>query len=210
METIGDRIKKKRKEMGISADKLAEILSVSRSTIFRYENGDIEKVPASVLMDIASALNTTSHYLMGWEEKPENQNIKPDNIYPIELKKYPLLGEIACGEPIFCNEDRESYVISGADINADFCLKAHGDSMINARILDGDIVFIREQSMVDNGEIAAVIIDDEATLKRIYYDGKTFTLIAENPKYQPMVFSGEKLNHVRILGKAIAFQSDVI
>jgi repressor LexA len=210
METIGDRIKKKRKEMGISADKLAEILSVSRSTIFRYENGDIEKVPASVLMDIASALNTTSHYLMGWEEKPENQNIKPDNIYPIELKKYPLLGEIACGEPIFCNEDRESYVISGADINADFCLKAHGDSMMNARIMDGDIVFIREQSMVDNGEIAAVIIDDEATLKRIYYDGTTFTLIAENPKYQPMVFSGETLDHVHILGKAIAFQSDVI
>ena len=210
METIGDRIKKKRKEMGISADKLAEILSVSRSTIFRYENGDIEKVPASVLMDIASALNTTSHYLMGWEEKPENQNIKPDNIYPIELKKYPLLGEIACGEPIFCNEDRESYVISGADINADFCLKAHGDSMVNARIMDGDIVFIREQPTVENGEIAAVVIEDEATLKRVYYDGTTFTLIAENPKYQPMVFSGETLNHVRILGKAIAFQSDVI
>ncbi|WP_333813710.1 LexA family protein [Muricomes intestini] len=210
METIGDRIKRKRKEMGMSADKLAEILGVSRSTIFRYENGDIEKVPASVLMDIACALNTTSHYLMGWEEELEKQSAAPDNIYPIGVKKYPLLGEIACGEPIFCNEDRESYVISGADINADFCLKAHGDSMINARILDGDIVFIREQSMVDNGEIAAVIIDDEATLKRIYYDGKTFTLIAENPKYQPMVFSGEKLNHVRILGKAIAFQSDVI
>jgi repressor LexA len=76
--------------------------------------------------------------------------------------------------------------------------------------MDGDIVFIREQSMVDNGEIAAVVIEDEATLKRVYYDGTTFTLIAENPKYQPMVFSGETLNHVRILGKAIAFQSDVI
>ena len=209
METIGDRIKKKRKEMGISADKLAEILSVSRSTIFRYENGDIEKVPASVLMDIASALNTTSHYLMGWEEKPENQNIKPDNIYPIELKKYPLLGEIACGEPIFCNEDRESYVIAGTDIDADFCSRAHGDSMVNARIMDGDIVFIREQSAVENGEIAAVIIEDEATLKRVYYDGKAFSLISENPAYPPIVITGEELNHIKILGKAIAFQSDV-
>jgi len=210
METVGDRIRNRRKEVGMSADKLAEILNVSRSTVFRYESGGIEKVPASVLMDIARALGTTSHYLMGWEEEQQDDKGKlPSNIFPIKLKRFPLLGEIACGKPIFCNEDRESYVIAGTDIDADFCLRAHGDSMINARILDGDIVFIREQPSVDNGEIAAVIIEDEATLKRIYFDGTTFTLIAENPKYPPMVFTGETLNHVRILGKAIAFQSDV-
>jgi len=210
METVGDRIRNRRKEVGMSADKLAEILNVSRSTVFRYESGGIEKVPASVLMDIARALGTTSHYLMGWEEEQQGDKGKlPSNIFPIKLKRFPLLGEIACGKPIFCNEDRESYVIAGTDIDADFCLKAHGDSMINARILDGDIVFIREQSAVENGEIAAVIIEDEATLKRVYYDGKAFSLISENPAYPPIVITGEELNHIKILGKAIAFQSDV-
>lgn len=102
-------------------------------------------------------------------ENPET--IKISNIYPIELKKFPMLGEIACGKPKYTNEDRESYVIAGTDIKADFCLKASGDSMVNARIFDGDIVFIRSQEMVENGEIAAVIVnnDSEATLKRLYY-----------------------------------------
>lgn len=139
---------------------------------------------------------------------PENQF---DNIFPIELKKFPLLGEIACGEPIFCDEDRESYILAGSDIRADFCLKCKGDSMINARIYDGDIVFIRKQDIVDNGEIAAVVIDDEATLKRVYYDRdkNVVTLVAENPKYTPMIYSGSDLDQIHVLGKAIAFQSDV-
>ena len=134
------------------------------------------------------------------------------NIYPIELKRFPLLGEIACGEPRFASEDRESYVEASTDIQADFCLKAKGDSMINARIQDGDIVFIREQASVYNGEIAAVVIDDEATLKRVFYypEKDLFILKAENPKYNDLVYSKSELDNIRILGKAIAFQSDVI
>lgn len=97
------------------------------------------------------------------------------------------------------------------DIRADFCLRACGDSMINARIYDGDIVFIREQPMVEKGEIAAVIINDEATLKRVYYypEQNKIILNPENPAYEPFVYVGEELNSIRILGKAIAFQSDV-
>ena len=123
-----------------------------------------------------------------------------------------MLGDIACGEPIYANEDRESYVLAGTDIDADFCLKAKGDSMIGARIYDGDIVFIKKQNIVDNGEIAAVVIDDEATLKRVYYerDKNRLTLQAENPKYRPLTYEGEELDHIHILGKAIAFQSDII
>ena len=134
------------------------------------------------------------------------------NIYPIELKRFPLLGEIACGEPRFASEDRESYIEASTDIQADFCLKAKGDSMINARIQDGDIVFIREQPSVYNGEIAAVVIDDEATLKRVFYypEKDLFILKAENPKYDDLVYSKSELDNIRILGKAIAFQSDVI
>lgn len=134
-----------------------------------------------------------------------------DNTFSIETKKFPLLGEIACGEPMYADEDLESYVTVGTDIEADFCLKCKGDSMINARILDGDIVFIRKQSMVDNGEIAAVIIDNEATLKRVeYFRNQNLLLLkAENPKYETLTYNNETLDQIRILGKAVAFQSDV-
>ena len=151
---------------------------------------------------------------MGWDE-PETEDIvssnKYNNVFPIKTHKIPLLGDIACGEPIFASEDKESYVLAGTDIRADFCLRACGDSMINARIYDGDIVFIREQPMVEKGEIAAVIINDEATLKRVYYypEQNKIILNPENPAYEPFVYVGEELNSIRILGKAIAFQSDV-
>ena len=123
-----------------------------------------------------------------------------------------MLGEIACGKPIWANEERESYVQAGVNIKADFCLIARGDSMIGARIHDGDIVFCRSQNMVENGEIAAVIIGDEATLKRVYYypDKQKLVLQAENPKYEPFVYVGSELDEINIIGKAIAFQSDVI
>lgn len=135
-----------------------------------------------------------------------------DNIYPITVKKFPFLGEIACGEPIFANEDRESYILAGTDIDADFCLKAKGDSMMGARILDGDIVFIKETSIVDNGDIAAVAIDDEVLLKRFEYfkEENILALHSENPRYRTKRYMGEELNHIRVLGKAVAFQSDVI
>ena len=122
-----------------------------------------------------------------------------------------MIGSIACWKPISANEEKELYVEAGAEIEADFCLRAKGDSMIRARIYDGDIVFIRKQSMVDNGEIAAVVIDDEATLKRVnYYPEKNLLILkAENPDYEDLVYTGEQLDHIIILGKAVAFQSDV-
>ena len=124
-----------------------------------------------------------------------------------------MLGEIACGKPKYANEDRESYIMAGTNIKADFCLTARGDSMVNARILDGDIVFIQKQDMVENGEIAAVVVnnDSEATLKRLYYYQEKGLLIlkAENPAYEDLIYQGDELNQVHILGKAIAFQSDV-
>nr|DAR82247.1 MAG TPA: Repressor protein CI [Caudoviricetes sp.] len=133
------------------------------------------------------------------------------NVSPLQRRRIPLLGEIACGEPIFCNEGRESYVEAGTDVRADFCLKARGDSMVGARILDGDVVFIQRDVPLEDGQIYAVAIEDEATLKRVYYDAEAgvLQLVAENPAFKPLIYSGEKLNQVRILGRAIAFQSDV-
>lgn len=147
------------------------------------------------------------------DEKPEAPSIPSyPNILPIKTRKIPLLGEIACGQPIFCTEDRESYVEAGTDVKADFCLKARGDSMVGARILDGDLVFIQRDAELESGQIYAVAIDDEATLKRVYYDAKSqvLQLMAENSRYAPLIYTGETLDHVHILGKAVAFQSDVI
>lgn len=212
---LNDKIKYLREKENMTLEELAQKVGVSASTILRYETGNIKNLRRDKIKKLADALNTTPAYLMGWEDeqrKPQDDIFnKYDNIYPIELKKFPLLGEIACGQPVFCDEDRESYVVAGANIPADFCLKAKGDSMVNARILDGDIVFIRKQSMVDNGEIAAVAIDNEATLKRVtYYKDKNILILKpENPKYNDLVYTGNELDKINILGLAIAFQSDV-
>ncbi|MBU9738871.1 LexA family protein [Diplocloster agilis] len=212
-------IKRLREEKGMSQDALAKLTGYTdRSSITKIEKGQVDLQQSKIEL-FAKALGTNPGDLMGWTEETHSIPHKSytdsiytyDNLYPIELKKFPLLGEIACGEPIFASEDRESYILAGTNIKADFCLKAKGDSMINARIFDGDIVFIREQPSVNDGEIAAVIIEDEATLKRTYFnrENNTLQLVAENPAYRPLIYTGETLNTIRILGKAVAFQSDV-
>ena len=130
-------------------------------------------------------------------------------ILPISPKKIPMLGDIACGSPIEPNEVYDTYVATGSDIKCDFCLRAKGDSMINAGIHDGDIVFIKQTDIVDNGEIAAIVVEGEVTLKRFFFDRENEKLVlqSENPAYSPFVYVGEELNHVRILGKAVAVQS---
>ena len=212
---MGDRIRKARLEKGLSQAELAELLGYkSRSSINKIEV-EGRDIPRSSIVKFAQVLGVTPSYLMGWEEETSEPDAlevlmeKYDNIKPVKLKRFPLLGEIACGEPIFADEDRESCVMADMDINADFCLTAKGDSMINARINDGDIVFIKEMSMVDNGDIAAVIIDDEATLKKVYYypDKGKLVLYPENPNYEPFIYVGEELNTIRILGKAVYFMS---
>lgn len=215
MSTIGSRIRKRREELGLSQDELGKRLGYkSRSSINKIEL-DQRNLTQSKIKAIADALETTPAYIMGWNEpdqKLNEENLKFfDNLFPIETKKFPLIGNIACGKPIFADEQFEAYIEAGANIEADFCLRAQGDSMIGARIYDGDIVFIRKQEMVDDGEIAAVLIDDEATLKRVYYDqeNNVIQLFAENPNYKTMRFTNEELDHIRILGKAVALQTDI-
>ena len=210
--TLGERIRELRKQAGLTQEELAKEVGYSNKTSISKIESDILDVNQSTIIALARALNTTPSAIMGWNEsKNPDDKYSSYGVMPIKKQKIRLLGEIACGEPIFCDEDRESYVEVGTDIRADFCLRAKGDSMINARIMDGDIVFIREQSMVDDGEIAAVVIEDEATLKRVYYyrEENKLVLQAENPKYRPLVYSGEELDTIRILGKAVAFQSDL-
>lgn len=206
--TTGQRMKFRRKQIGLSAEKVAELLNVSPATIYRYENGDIEKVPGDRLAPIAAALNTTPAYLMGWGDTPDAS--LPGNVIPMpEMKQVPLIGSIACGEPILADEHIEEYINIPRHIHADFALTCKGDSMINARIFDGDMVYIRQQDTVENGEIAAVLIDGEATLKRVQLFEDHISLEPENPQYRPFVYWGEEMNTVRILGKAVAFTSAI-
>lgn len=209
-----EKLKMLRKSKGYSMDELCKIYNtrfngkMNKSTLSRYENG-LQEPMFTVVRNLSELFGVSVDDLT--DNTTNDLYSQFDNISPIQTQRLPLLGEIACGEPIFCDEDRESYVEVGTNIRADFCLKAKGDSMINARICDGDIVFIRQQPMVENGDIAAVIIDNEATLKRVYYDRENGKLVlqAENPKYKPLMYVGEELNHIRILGKAIAFESDL-
>ncbi|WP_302816208.1 LexA family protein [Selenomonas flueggei] len=210
--TVGSRIREFRKRLGLSVDDVAEKLKKNRATIYRYESDDIENLPAPILEPLAKVLQTTPAELMGWEQSPvPASDDLPDlpNIFPIQTKKVPLLGTIAAGVPIYADENFDGYRECTEDIDADFCLKIQGDSMIGARINDGDIVFIKKQPDVDNGEIAAVLIENEATLKRVYKEKDSLILQAENPKYAPIVYTAESYVECRILGKAVTFQSDI-
>ena len=148
---------------------------------------------------------------MNWSDDPASSAYEQaKNILPLpKTKKIPLLGTIACGEPIYADENIEEYLPVPEDVNADFCLRCKGDSMIGARIHDGDVVYIHAQDTVDNGQIAAVIIGDEATLKRVYISDRTIMLAAANEAYAPLVYVGPEAEKVRIIGRAVAFLSQV-
>ena len=209
---FGEILRNLRKEKGLSQAELAEILGVSKSTVGMYEQSKRSPHSDELLMHIAGFFGVTIDYLKGYSPDNAPLDFERLGISRVATKKFPMLGKIACGEPVMCEQEYETQISASDEVNADFCVTAVGDSMINARILDGDIVFVREQSMVENGEIAVIIVnDDEVTLKRFYYypENQRVILQAENPKYQPMVFDGEQLDHVRVLGKAVAFTSAI-
>ncbi len=205
--TTGERMKQRRKEIGLSAEKVAERLGVSPATIYRYEKGDIEKVPVDIFAELAKILQTTPAYLMGWEEKPEPKKPTiPPGFEPMpKMKKIPLIGSIACGEPITAIQNREGEIDAPENMQCDFALRCKGDSMIGAGIHDGDAVYIRIQPEVENGQIAAVRIGDEATLKRVYLHKDYIELRPENPDYESIIRRREEMNDVHIEGRAVGY-----
>lgn len=216
-EEIKDRLTLALHRRNLTPKELSNMTKIPKSSISQYMSGYAKPKQDRIYL-ISQALNINPTWLLGYdvsfEENKEKKELTStyDNLYKIDKIKLPMLGKVACGEPIYADEERESYIMVGTDIKADFCLRCQGDSMINARIHDGDIVFVRKQDIVDNGEIAVVIIDDEATLKRFYYykDQNLVILKPENPKYEDIILTGEKLDEVKVIGKAVAFQSDVI
>jgi len=209
MSELGDRIKNLRKEKHLTQLQLMNILrnkydmKTDRVMISKWETG-FQTPHIDTLKILAEVLEVSADFLLTGVENITSDTSEETSI---PVKKIRMLGSIACGTPIFCNEEYEYVLATGNNANADFCLTARGDSMINARIADGDIVFIKQQSTVENGEIAAVVIGDEATLKRVYKTADGLMLVAENPAYQPMYYSGDELSQTYVLGKAIGFQS---
>ena len=208
---LAERIRALRKEKGLSLEQLAEMIGTSRQTVHRYETGAITNVPHEKIEALARALGTTPSRLMGWdnEDRLSSLNyIEGTKLSDITKRRLPVLGNVACGEPIFATEETGYYVSVSSDISADFCLTARGDSMINARIFDGDILFVKQQDSVDDGEIAVVLIEDEATVKRVYFNREDgiLTLMPENPTYKPMRYMGRELDRIRILGKVVSGQ----
>ena len=206
MSSFGKNLKQLRLQNKQTQIELAQAIGLSFSAISMYERGE-RKPDFETLEIIADYFNVTIDGLIGGDR--EDANVK--NILPIpKFNRIPLLGTIACGEPILAQENVEGDVDIPEQIRADFALRCKGDSMIDARICDGDIVYIKQQPTVENGQIGAVLIGDEATLKKVYITEGTVTLMACNTNYAPLVYSGDKLNEIRILGKAVGFTSCVI
>lgn len=199
----GERIRSRREALGITQTELADALSTTKQNIYKYENGIISNIPSDKIEAMAEILHTTPAYLMGWED----EEALPSNVSRIEpMRKIPLVGQIACGMPILAEQNVEDYVDLPGHIRADFALTCKGESMIGAGIRSGDIVYIRQQEEVENGQIAAVMVgEEEATLKRFYAQDGAVQLIAENPAIQPQVFIGQDREKIHIVGLAVAY-----
>lgn len=208
---IGNRIKRKRLENNLTLEELGKKADVSRATMQRYESGKITNIPSDRIERISEALGVSPAFIMGWEDEnnePILENI-PGIITPIKMKRIPILGTISCGKPIFADQNYDGYFMIDTNLpEADFVLKAKGDSMIEANIFEGDFVFFRKQRDVDNGTIAAVLIDEEATLKRVNKSNDVLILQPCNKNYEPLIYSKNDDKNIVILGQMVGVYSN--
>lgn len=214
---LGDLIREYREQHDLSQRQFADRCDLSNGYISILEKGANPNTGKPVTPTIPQLKKLASGLGMSMMDMLELVDDMPidivsefPGIIPMpEMRKIPLIGSIACGAPVLAEEHIEDYLNIPRQIHADFALTCKGDSMINARIFDGDVVYIRQQDTVENGQIAAVLIDGEATLKRVRLHPDRIILEPENPLYDPLVYRGEEMNTVRILGKAVAFTSAI-
>jgi repressor LexA len=205
--TLGDRIRSRREELRMSQEELATRLGYkSRSTIAKIESGEND-LTQSKIVAFAEALSTTARWLLDYDDS--DTTLPPGAHHP-QFKKVPMLGYAAAGQPLEdLNQDTPYYDVDNK-YNVDFCITVSGDSMINAGINDGDIVFIKSMPEVPNGRIACVEIDNEKVcLKRFYKSADGIMLVSENPKYPPIQLNRFNCQSVKILGLAVLRQSEI-
>lgn len=215
MSRLSVRLRSLREEKGLSQNEMAKFIGKSKSSVNMYERGEREP-GIEILEAYADYFNVDMEYLIGKTDvrnRYSGDNIPvAANIIPVpKMNTVPLVGTIACGTPILAVENIEDQVDIPEHIHADFALRCKGDSMIDADIQDGDIVYIRRQDEVVPGQIAAVLVEDEATLKRFYYDeaAGVVTLVPANSAMPPQVYHGETLNHIKILGLVVGLTRSI-
>ena len=188
-----DRFKELRKARGLSQNEVAEAFGYkSFTTIQKWEDGSSHP-PAKLLKQIADYFDVSVETLMDIDAR---------------LMAVPILGQVRGGPLRLAEQEwlgQEWVERSEADHGEYFYLEVHGDSMINARIYPGDLVFVRRQPMVSQGKIAVVLVGEEATLKRVYFKEGALILHAENPAYVDQVYPTDALEslNVQILGEVV-------
>lgn len=206
-------LKRRRLELGLTLEQVGDYVGVGKSTVRRWETGDIQNMRRDKIQALSEILKIDPTIIVGIiAEEPESDLdiFSIPGILPMpKMKKVPRLGAIACGKPALAIEEADEFDEAPADLDCDFSLVCKGDSMINARIYDGDIVYVRSQSDVDSGQIAVVLIDDEALLKRVHKHPGEIVLAPENPAYRSIIITGPQQGEVRILGLAVWFRSRV-
>lgn len=180
-KSFGKRLRILMDEYGDTVYTLGEYLGVSPSTVSRYVSGVF--LPKKTAVDAIAR-----RYGMSMDSG---------------VRKIPLLGSVAAGVPLLAEQNEEGNVWAAESENVDFALKVKGSSMINAGIFDGDIVFVRKQNDVSDGEIAVVLVGDEATVKRVYRSGESVRLHPENADMNDIIYEGSELCEIKILGKVI-------
>lgn len=206
MKTLGERIKSARINRGMTQEELGKLVGVQRAAINKYETGVVVNLKRSMIANLAQALDVDPTWLLGMTESGDPM---PANLFTPKFDTVPIIGTIACGSPILAQENIEGRVTKSDHIPADFALWCKGDSMA-PRFLNGDLVFIRQQPDVDDGQIAAVLIENEATLKHVYRTQNQLTLVAENPSFPPLIYTDPvELQQIRILGLVTGYQRAV-
>lgn len=202
---IGENIKLLREKYGLSQKELGLIAGVSDKAVSTWEQG-LKEPRMGAIQKIADHFGLQKSNII----EENGLTLKMLSIHtalqPAKYRKFKVLGNIACGQPIEAVQEQEEYIETDLNIHADYVLHCQGDSMINARIFDGDYVFIREQPVVENGEIAAVCMDGTVTLKRFFKYDTYIELKAENPMYPPIIIHPNDFNSIQIIGKAVACQ----
>lgn len=206
LDSFGAKLRLARKRANLTQKQLADQIGALHNSVSQWECG-INRPSQDVIRALCDALGVTSDYLLGIAPAPAKIPGLPaiPELITVETRRVPVLGEIAAGQPITTRQKYDEYADTDTGLHCDIALRVNGDSM-EPLIYKGDLVFLQLQEDVDDGQIAAVIVDDSATLKRVYHTRNGLQLVSENHKYPPMLFLPEDGFPVRILGRAIAFR----
>lgn len=208
MASLGDKIKARRKELGLSADAVANATGISRATLYRYESPDNYKIPVAFLEQLAEVLKTSTDVLLGTSEQKDKW-IAENTIPLSKITKLPIIGIVRAGVGGITYEDNlgeefiETSTLAGHNKDDFFWLKVKGDSM-EPRLFENDLVLVRKQTSVQSGDFAVVLVDDEeGVVKKVTYDENSVTLHSQNHNYPPRVFEGRDVLRLRIVGQVV-------